>query len=206
MTPVSNPKRVWIFTKSFRCYWMRTPKPPSPSDPHWKSQQIYIPVKQEKWNEASVMRMHQSMMAIPSRRQSYESPYMKELEFDDDDKSLDITDVFPVLLKNGDVAQKKARVNKPSSASGPAILQAAKQANANKRWRTAGQKIAATRQTPATPAAPSTTQEPNAPPPPPPPVAAPKIPHDKQPTRAVCCCRSRGTHVSRYRTGITKLQ
>lgn len=123
------------------------PKPPSPSDPHWKSQQIYIPVKQEKWNEASVMRMHQSMMAIPTRRQSYESPYMKELQFDDDDKSLDIADIFPVLKENG-TNPKKTPLNKPS-ASGPAILQAARQAYANKRWRTAGNKIAAARKAPA---------------------------------------------------------
>ena len=116
------------------------PSPPANDDAHWKSQPIFIPTKQEKWNEQSVMRMHQSMFSVHRE----ESPYMKDIHFDDDDdKSLTIEDVFPILKTGTKTTTAAAAV--PPKPSGPAILQAAKKAQANKRWRTAGQKIAATR-------------------------------------------------------------
>jgi len=139
-------------------------KPPSPHDAHYKSQQIFIPTKQEKWNEVTVMRMHQSMYEVTR----HESPYMKDVEFDDDDKSLNIEDVFPVLAGS---SVKRTPVNP----TGPIIVQAAKKANANIRWTTAGQKIAATRHAPAAKQEPAPLLVPPplpAPVKPPPPIAA----------------------------------
>ena len=150
-----------------------SPKPPDPNDRHWKSQQIYIPVKQEKWNEASVMRLHQSMMHM--RKHVVESPYMKDPgEFEDDDKSLKIEEVFPVLAGT---TPKPVEQPKPPDRS--SILQAAQNAAASKR-RTGQEQTttaAAAKPPPQPPAAAAARELPPKPPPPvrPPPAPAAKV-------------------------------
>ena len=74
-----------------------------------RSQSIYIPVVQQPWNEKSVMYLHASTLDATNGG----THYMKDLEFDDDDRSLDIVEVFPVLQKT--TTLKVRRLQKPTS-------------------------------------------------------------------------------------------
>lgn len=83
-----------------------------------RSGSIYIPVVQQPWNEKSVMYSHASTIGATN----VGTHYMKDLEFDDDDRSLDIVEVFPVLKKTTSLNLR--RIETPTPAPQKSIVAA----------------------------------------------------------------------------------
>jgi hypothetical protein len=71
---------------------------------------IYVPIVQQPWNEKSVMKFHESTIGATN----VGTQYMKDIEFDDDDHSLDIGEIFPVLTGDkGGVPSKPTSTRPP---------------------------------------------------------------------------------------------